>query len=558
MWVMMHRNLPSLLYNALFCNSEAITTCCCIKMAEKLKNLSEQVVESALQGYYDIMVIGKTGMGKSTTVEKMLIANLGDSRPANQQEEPAYNCSSRMLEHNDLIMWLVSDKPSTEKDYDDNALTKVSLRLMNLYRFSFMGNPHCEIDKSRESGMNIFKATLECEMFSNELTKVRVLDVPGFFGQEVCGYMASTEARARAVADAGLSTMRKVLRIKNTHNLRFRRVVYFLPERGVLKRTDQHLMMELQIMKEHFGRAIFDSMVVIDTESPGVYKFANSSSVMFSESDFEHTRLHLQEALQEIFNGEDVPEPPIEFLSLFDTCEEVLCKIQGAQVLRDSLMLEFKRSFCARCGLTIIEEGSCGNEDVYCTSSEQGPIHHDETTCHPIMVPKYSEIQRVVGGILHLITKQKFVGKWPSFESMDEVCVKCRQPPQTPGCMKIGTRFPGANEDGTVQHSSSAVETYQIALDTSLATNPPSAAISVPAGTSTPNPTSSMASTPTSVSTASSAASPPPMPAEQDGGANMYVGLGRNFSGESLQRESCYQDGIYRQSRASYPEDVKG
>ena len=81
------------------------------------------------------------------------------------------------------------------------------------------------------------------------------------------------------------------------------------------------------------------------------------------------------------------------------------------------------------------------------------------------MIPKYTEFQKIVGGILHLITFRQFVGKWPSFESMDENCIKCKMPPQTPGCMKIGSEFPGANKDGTVQHSSSAVEPYRIEME---------------------------------------------------------------------------------------------
>ncbi len=435
-----------------------------------VKKPTQQGVESSLLDYYDIMVIGKTGMGKSTTVDKMVVAKPRGARrersgSASQLPEPIYTIASRKLVCEDLTMWLVSDKPLTEKTYDDNALVKVSLRLKNLVHFSSVEKSHEEINKSRKSGMGIYDTTLECELISNEFTEVRILDVPGFFGRESIYNVENPETRASLTAGSALSTMRKVLRIKNAHSLNFKRVVYFLPEKGALRRTDQHLISELLIMETYFGRAIFDNMVVIATESLGAYRHANPTSIMFTEEDFRQTKEHLQEGLQEAFNGENVPEPPIAFISLFDTCEEIMRKVRTAEVLKSSILLEFRHSLCARCGLTIVEEGKNDSESSYCTSpNRHGSITYDESTCHPIMIPKYSKVEKVVGGVLHLVTLRKFVGRWPSFETMDEVCINCKQPPKSHGCMKIGTEFQGAKNDGIVQHSSSAVEPYQIEI----------------------------------------------------------------------------------------------
>ena len=48
-------------------------------------------------------------------------------------------------------------------------------------------------------------------------------------------------------------------------------------------------------------------------------------------------------------------------------------------------------------------------------------------------------------------------------ENVDEVCIKCKKPPQSNGCMKIGIEYQGANHDGIVQHSSSAIA-YRIEM----------------------------------------------------------------------------------------------
>ena len=334
-------------------------------MAESVKGKKplQQGVESSLLDYYDIMVIGKTGMGKSTTVDKMLIAKLRDTResnPASQQTETVHDSAGHKLVCDDLTMWLVSDKPSDpEQDCHDDKFEMMTLRLKNLVFFRSVENSHLEINSSRETTMSIYRSTLECELLSNERTKVRMLDVPGFFGREACADTETPEERLKKSAESALSNMRKVLRIKNAHSLKFKRIVYFLPEQGALKRTSQTLIAELQVMERYFGRAIFDSMVVIATLPSEAF---DDGPVNFSEKRLKQTKDHLQEALKIALKSQDVPDPPIEFISLLDTCEEVLHKVQGAEVLKESIDLEFRSSVCARCGLKVVEEGNMANQ----------------------------------------------------------------------------------------------------------------------------------------------------------------------------------------------------
>lgn len=445
------------------------------KKGEGAKKPFQQGVEDGQLDYYDIMVIGRTGMGKSTTVDKLLIAKLPGMAAAQQpaatelqgqdwqEAVPVQSPDGRKLQCSDMIMWLISDEQFEED--------RVSIRLKNLVFFRSVENSHKEINKSRESGMHIYESTTKCELLSNETTRVRILDVPGFFGRDAAGEVCDLHERVQAGHDTDLSTMRKVLRIKSVHCLNFNRVIYFLPDKGSLKRTSHNLILEIGIMEKYFGRAIFDNMVVVATQPSDLYEAITDESYdMFSNpSRYAETKLHLQEAIKVIFRGpEEVPEPPLIFISLFDTCEGVLRKVQGAKVKQERIQLELSRSVCSRCGAKIFKEGKDDAEAAYCTSVDQpGWIAQEESTCHPMLVPKFSQVAKVLGGIAHLVTLRRFVGRWPNFESMDEECIGCRKPPSSRGCVQVGSKFPlcKGKIELEVHHSTSAFEPYQIEVE---------------------------------------------------------------------------------------------
>ena len=86
-----------------------------------------------------------------------------------------------------------------------------------------------------------------------------------------------------------------------------------------------------------------------------------------------------------------------------------------------------------------------------------------ESKCHPLFIPKYSTIQKFVGGIAHIATfgvSYFAVDKpWPGFTNNDEECVNCKGPPGSNGCIAIQKDYEYHSEDGKnnvlkVQHSS--------------------------------------------------------------------------------------------------------
>ena len=347
-----------------------------------LKEIPQQGVESSVIDYFDIMVVGRTGVGKTTTVDKLLIASLSGQMPEASTEgvDPKVNFERGTMTYGDLVMWLISDKD----------LNRVTLRLKSLVFFRSLEEPHKEINDAREAD----EGTQQPELLSNELTRIRVLDVPGFFGRDAASDDANLDSRMADTKDFDLATMRKVLRIKTAHNFKFNRIVYFLPERGSLKRTSQHLITEIAIMEKYFGSSIFDSMVAVATFPPDVYKhIPDNNRNLFEDSQREETEEHLQEALGIVFKS-DPPKPPIVFISLFDTCEAILEKIRTAEVKKDHVDLAFSRSICARCNITIIQEGKKIAQVQSGRYPDQlGEVPLEETKCHPLMVLKYSKVK---------------------------------------------------------------------------------------------------------------------------------------------------------------------
>ena len=83
--------------------------------------------------YYDIMVIGRTGMGKSTTSDKLVIANLNNLNYRGEQHSDE-SVEGVRVALSDLSMWLISDA--------EGEMDGVTTRLKNLVMFRGLEKPH--------------------------------------------------------------------------------------------------------------------------------------------------------------------------------------------------------------------------------------------------------------------------------------------------------------------------------------------------------------------------------------------------------------------------------
>ena len=119
---------------------------------------------------------------------------------------------------------------------------------------------------------------------------------------------------------------------------------------------------------------------------------------------------------------------------------------------------------CACCGI-MAKMIKTEKIAAYTGESESSVIPYEESTCHPLLVPKYTRVEKFFGGVAHLLTLKKFLGKWPSFGSLDEVCVACRSEPGSRGCMKINSVYMLKGNELIVEHTQKTREPVVIIGD---------------------------------------------------------------------------------------------
>ena len=399
--------------------------------------------------YYDIMLIGRTGMGKSTTGDKLIIANPEgrDYRGEQHDDGEAFN---KQLKMSDLTMWLVADA--------QDETERVQTRLKNLIYFRSLEKSHKVVNDMYKRAK---KQTFGSQIVSNDTTRVRILDVPGFFGVDIGTANVKNKGTGDKVTRSGLLIMREVLRIQARMRMKFKRIIYFIPDRGTLERSHKVLLMELEQMVHYFGKSIFECMVLVATVSPDVYKFIPESVTPFSDESSTTTRINFDAALVQVLpEGEVLPDgkPPIVFISMHDTCERILEKIKEAPVIYDELRLTFDHRTCIRCGLKakILKYKNGRKKRVACYAGDDPSVSvaYEDSCCHPLIISKYWSIQKVVGGIAHFIMGNRYRNKWPGFRNPDdEICIDCRQIPSTPGCKRIGSRYRLAEQIFIVDHT---------------------------------------------------------------------------------------------------------
>ena len=414
--------------------------------------------------YYDIMIVGLTGQGKTTTADKLLIGNperidYKSRYPKAADKNPRVEKQEMIIQ--DLLLWYIPK--------EEDALKRISTRLKNLAYFRFFADPHKEVNQSHESKMRVNERTRSCELLSNETTRVRVLDVPGFLSavkvvdQQISGI--TTNAMA-----THLGTMRNILQIQAAMAMKFKRILYFLPCRDTLQLSNAALQQELQIMEYYFGRSIFKKMVLIATLGPTIYKvLPKHIPLQIPEEELEISRSTFHEALKSFIpepradepnvsqpKPEGTPNPPIIFISLRDTCEAILEKIQEAEVDGDDgLQLQLNSTVCALCSLTI---GERKRERVAVTANKDWSqaILYQDSFCHPFFIPKYTTRQKIAYAV------KAFTDEWPDFS--EEKCHNCGAGPGTRGCLQVGSKYAVGKKLYIVDHTS-VVEHLQLLQD---------------------------------------------------------------------------------------------
>ena len=358
--------------------------------------------------YYDIVLIGKTLQGKSTLGNKLL--NLGNT--------------------------------AKSKNFIDNPYA------IEADKKRFIQADDLEV---KEWSWSI-SVTAKCKLVSNEDTKVRVLDTPGF--SHSSALISNFEMKKElSVFEGNLLIVRFIIRAHIMFQLMVRRIVYFLPIRGPLDKADGTMQEELKALHHYYGKEVFNCMVVAVTNRP-TEKY---QKLGFDDDDYDMTKKVFHCALKEITDDEDIACPPVIYIGLHEDADKVLSKIQNALVLREStLPLIFTEMVCTYCSSRICRNGI---ERVCVVDADENWMPYFNSKCHPLFIPKYNRVQKFFGGLGHVATlgigtKVEHHRTWPGFTNIDEICISCHRPPGSDGCLTVGEKITiKRKETITVDHS---------------------------------------------------------------------------------------------------------
>ena len=148
------------------------------------------------------------------------------------------------------------------------------------------------------------------------------------------------------------------------------------------------------------------------------------------------------------------------YLPLDISTPDLLTKIKDTPVPMGtaSAPLTIAPNMCTKCGWSVIKV----NGEPFQVTNGKEVVSFSESVCHPKIVPRYTTVQKIAGGLAHMITLELATvyeaitakESWPGFTNSDEMCINCKAAPGIQrGCCKVNTDYNDKYKVRTVRHS---------------------------------------------------------------------------------------------------------